>query len=215
MKITNRAQLLEFIRQQSLNLLNENEAFADLEDKVKSIEESFIEVYEKKLKKLKSDEERAMGDENYVELQKIKEEKITSLKRLIDAYKAKTKILEQIHDGLKQEVDELGNKGSGVFRDKQINEFSNEDILKGNIIKIETQSSETKLEKISDNNQYSILETNATGLEIGDILSLPALVKVGHSAEIIVYRKIGAVERFQELGKVVLGIIKTIIKNPS
>ena len=79
MEIKNRAQLLEFIRKQSLKLLKENGAFADLEDKVKSVEESFIEVYERKLEKLRSAEEKAMGEENYVELQKIKEEKFPPL----------------------------------------------------------------------------------------------------------------------------------------
>jgi hypothetical protein len=213
MKIETKAQLLEFIKKQSLKLLKENEAFADLEDKVDSIDESFIEVYEKKLDKLKSAEEKAMTDENYVELQKIKEEKVVALKRLIDAYKVKTKVLEQLHDGLKQEIGELGSKGSGVFKDMQLFEFGTEDIVKGNVIKITTNSSETKLEKITDNNQYSILETNASGLKPGDVLALPTSVKVGNPADITVYRKMG--DRFQELGKVKFEIIKGITKNPS
>lgn len=213
MKIETRAQLLEFIRKQSLKLLKENEAFAELESKVDSVEESFIEVYEKKLDKLKSAEEKAMGEENYVELQKIKVEKVTALKRLIDAYKVKTKVLEQIHDGLKQEIDELGSKGSGVFKNKSLNEFTNEDLPKGTVVKITTNSSDIKLEKVTDNNQYSILETTANGLVPGDVLALPPMVKIGHSAKISVYRKIG--ERFQEVGKPELQNITAIIKNPA
>lgn len=213
MEIKTKTQLLEFIRKHSLKLLKESEAFADLDNKVISVDESFIEVYEKKLEKLKSAEEKAMSDENYVELQKIKEEKVVALKRLIDAYKVKTKYLEEIHDNLKQETGELGVKGSGVFRNKSLNEFTNEDLQKGNTIKITTISSEIKLEKITDNNQYSILETNAEGLSPGDVLALPPIVKIGHSAQTTVYRKIG--DRFQEIGKPNLQNIKAITKNPS
>lgn len=213
MEIKNKAQLLEFIRKQSLKLLKENGAFADLEDKVDSVDESFIEVYEKKLDKLKSAEEKAMADENYVELQKIKEEKVVALKRLIDAYKVKTKVLEQIHDGLKQEIGELGTKGSGVFKNKSLNEFSNEELQKGTVIKITTNSSDIKLEKITDNNQYSILETTANGLAPGDVLALPPTVKIGSPAKITVYRKIG--ERFQQVGSPELQNITAITKNPA
>lgn len=213
MEIKNKAQLLEFIRKQSLKLLKENGAFADLEDKVDSVDESFIEVYEKKLDKLKSAEEKAMADENYVELQKIKEEKVVALKRLIDAYKVKTKVLEQIHDGLKQEIGELGAKGSGVFKNKSLNEFSNEELQKGSVIKITTNSSDIKLEKITDNNQYSILETTANGLAPGDVLALPPTVKIGSPAKITVYRKIG--ERFQQVGSPELQNITAITKNPA
>lgn len=213
MEIKNRAQLLEFIRQQSLKLLKENEAFADLEDKVGSIDESFIEVYEKKLDKLKAAEEKAMAEEDYVQLQQIKKDKIVALKRLIDAYKVKTKTLEEIHDGLTQEIDELGNKGSGVFKDKVLQEFSNEDLSKGTVVKITTNSSDIKLEKITDSNQYAIIETNANGLSPGDILALPPLIKIGNPAKITVYRKIG--NRFNEIGKPDLQNIKSITKNPS
>lgn len=213
MKIETKTQLLEFIRKQSLKLLKENGAFADLEDKVDSVDESFIEVYQKKLDKLKAAEEKAMADENYVELQKIKEEKVVALKRLIDAYKVKTKVLEQIHDGLKQEIGELGSKGSGVFKNKTLNEFSNEDLPKDTIIKITTNSAEIKLKKITDSNQYSILETTANGLAPGDVLALPPIVKIGSPAKVSVYRKIG--ERFQEVGKPELQNITAITKNPA
>ena len=50
MEIKNKAQLLEFIRQQSLKLLKEeNQAFASLEDKLEVADANYIEVYEKKL----------------------------------------------------------------------------------------------------------------------------------------------------------------------
>lgn len=214
MEITNKDQLLEFIRKQSLKLLKENQAFADLEDKLDSVDASFVEVYEKKLDKLKADEERAMESEDYVELQKIKEEKLTALKRLIDSYKYKTKILEQIHDGLKKELEELGVKGSGVFKNKAINEFNNEDFQKGQTVKISTISSEVTLEKISDNNQYKILNSSAESLKPGDVLVIPN-TRVGNGVKVSVYRQTGEDGRFHEIGSPTLQNIKSITKNPS
>ena len=222
MEIKTKTQLLEFIRKQSLKILKENGAFADLEgkvdfveleDKVSSVDESFIDVYEKKIEKLKSAEKKAMSDENYTELHKIKQEKVIAFKALVDAYKVKTKILEQIYDGLNKEIESLGTQGSLIFKNKPIDEFSNEELLKGNVIKISTNSSDIKLEKINDNNQYSVLETSANGLQPGDILALPPSIKIGSPAKIAVYRKIEG--RFQEIGKPTLQNIKSIIKNPS
>lgn len=213
MEIKNRNQLLEFIRKESLRLIKETEAFADLEDKVADIEEVYIETFEKKYEKLKAEEEKAMAEENYVELQKIKEEKAVALKKLIDAYKVKTRYLEQIHVGLQHELGELGNKGSGVFKDKLMTEFNNEDLQKNNVIKITTLSSEIKLQKINDNNQYSVLSTNASGIQAGDILALPDMI-VGKSAQVTVYRK-GANNKYDNIGTPKLEVIKAITKNPS
>lgn len=214
MEITNKTQLLEFIRKQSLKLLSENQAFANLEHKLESVDESFVQVYEKKLERLKAEEEKAMESENYVELQKIKEEKLVALKRLIDSYKYKTKILEQIHDGLHHELADLGVKGSGVFRNKELNEFNNENFQKGQTIKLTTASSEITLEKISDVNQYKILNTNLEFLKPGDIIAIPN-TKVGNSAKITVYRRPGENQKFQEIGTPTLQNIKSITKNPA
>jgi hypothetical protein len=212
MEIKTKTQLLEAIRKYSLQFLKENEAFAALEDRVESIDESWIDVYEKKLAKLKSAEEKAMAEENYVELQKIKEEKVVAIKRLIDAYKLKTKTLEELHNGLKQEIGELGSQGSGVFKNKQLNEFTNEELPKDTIIQLSTNSSKIKLKKISDNNQYSVLETTAPGISPGDVLSLAPIVKIGHPAKITIYRKFN--DRFKEVGSSQLETIREITKNP-
>ena len=212
MEIKNRDQLLEFIRKQSLKLISENGAFASLEDKVQSIDESFIEVYQKKLDKLNAAEEKAMGEENYVELQKIKTEKLETLKKLIDAFKYKTNILEKMHSNLALELNQMDSKGTGVFKDKPLNEFDNERLEKGTSLKINTLSSEIKVQKISDNNQYQVLNSTASGIDAGDILAFPNM-KVGHSAQIHVYRKIG--DRFQQIGSPKLDVIKGITKNPS
>lgn len=212
MEIKTKTQLLEAIRKYSLQFLKENEAFTALEDRVESIDESWIDVYEKKLAKLKSAEEKAMAEENYVELQKIKEEKVVAIKRLIDAYKLKTKTLEELHNGLKQEIGELGSQGSGVFKNKQLDEFTNEELPKDTIIQLSTNSSKIKLKKISDNNQYSVLETTAPGISPGDVLSLAPIVKIGHPAKITIYRKFN--DRFKEVGSSQLETIREITKNP-
>ena len=211
-EIKTKAQLLEFIRKESLKFLKENQAFSSLEDKVESVDASFVEVYEKKLDKLKSEEERAMEKEDYVELQKIKQEKVIALKRLIDAYKYKTKILEDIHDGLHKELEDLGIKGSGVFKNKPLNEFNNEDFQKGQTLKIKSISAEITFEKVSENNQYKILNSTSTALKPGDVIVMPN-AKVGNSVTITVYRKIGP--RFEEVGKPMIQNIQAIIKNPS
>lgn len=212
MKITNKAQLLEFIKKESLKLFNESQAFATIEDKLKDVDEGFVKVNEKRFDKLKGEEEKAIAKEDYPELQRIKEEKVSILGKLIVSYKKKVELLEQIRDGLKQELDELGVKGSGVFKNKSINEFNNEEFLKGQLVKIQTISSETKFEKISDNNQYKIVETNIEGLQPGDVVVLPN-IKVGSSVQMPVHRKIG--DRFTEIGKPALQNVKGIIKNPS
>lgn len=211
MKIS-KAQLLEFIRKESLKLLKENQAFASLEDRLKDVDEGFVEVNEKRFDKLKNDEVKAIQNEEYADLQRIKQEKVVILGKLIVSYKKKVELLEQIRDGLKQELDELGVKGNGVFKDKSINEFTNEELKKGQLIKIKTISSETKFEKISDNNQYKIVTTTANGLQPGDVVVLPN-IQVGSSVQITVHRKIG--DRFQEVGKPTLQNIKEITKNPS
>lgn len=213
MEIKTKTQLLEAIRKYSLQFLKENEAFTALEDRVESIDESWIDVYEKKLAKLKSAEEKAMAEENYVELQKIKEEKVVAIKRLIDAYKLKTKTLEELHNGLKQEIGELGSQGSGVFKNKKLNKFTNEELPKDTIIQLSTNSSKIKLKKISDNNQYSVLETTASGIFTGDILSLAPTIEIGHPAKITIYRKFN--DRFKEIGSSQLETIREITKNPA
>lgn len=214
MNIRTKDQLLEYIRQQSLKLLKENGASAQLEDRLADIDESFVEVNEKRLARLNSEEEKAMEEENFAELQRIKQDKAVVLKKLIDSYQVKVRVLGQIRDGINKELEELGIKGGGVFKNKQITEFNNEDFQKGNTVKISTISSEIVLKKISDNNQYQILQTNASGLQPGDVLVVPNLT-VGSSAKIRVYRQISQGAGFEEIGSPTLQNIKDITKNPA
>lgn len=212
MEFKNKAQLLEFIRKESLKLFMENEAFSTIENTLKDVDDGFVSVNEKRYEKLKGEEEKAKAKEDYSELHKIKQQQVEVIGKLIASYEKKNELLGQIRDGLKQELDDLGIKGSKVFRDNPINEFKNEDFQKGQTIKVKTNSAELTLKKISDNNQYQILGANAPGIQPGDIIVLPNM-KVGGSAKIKVYRQIGA--RHQEIGDTVLDTIKEITKNPS
>ena len=155
-----------------------------------------------------------MAEENYVELQKIKEDKLTAFNRLIDAYKLKTKTLEELRDGLSQEIGQLGSQGSGVFKNKQLNEFTNEEIPKETVIQLTTNSAQLKLKKVSENNQYAILDTNTPTLQVGDILSLGPVVKIGHPVKINIYRRLNG-GKYQDIGSSELGTIRGIIKNPA
>lgn len=213
MEITSKAQLLEFIRQQGLRLLKENRAEASLEEKLADADEMYVQVNQKRLDKLNAEEERVMNSEDYSELQRIKQDKVTVLKKLIDSYKYKTKILEDIYNNLNGELQKLGVQGSGVFKNKQLTDFSNEEFQKGNTLKITTISSELKVEKVSENNQYKVLESNIPEqITPGDIIAIPN-TKVGSEARISVYRDIGG--RYEHIKSPTLKNITSITKNPS
>lgn len=216
MEINNKSDLLEFIKRQSLKLVKENQAFSDyksLEDRLADVHDGFVLVNEKRFDKLKAEEDKAMADEDYAELQRIKEEKVKILGKLIASYQKKTEILNELMSELKKEVSDLGSKGSNVFKDTEIKEFKNEDFIKGSVIKIVTLAAEIKVQKISDNNQFKIISTTVSGFIPGDILVIPDMV-VGHPAQVRVYRSIDKV-KFDEIGKTQLQTIKAIIKNPS
>lgn len=224
MEIKNKTELLEFIRMESLKLLKENEAFShlehpveaskeDIEKKLSNIDKHFVEVTEKEFEKLQKEEETAIEKEEYVDLQRIKKDKVSVLNKLIASYQKKVEYLEELKSGISQELDSLGVQGSGVFKDKPINEFNNEEFQKGQSVKIRTASAEISLKKASENNSYQVLKSNATGILAGDMIALPFNIKIGGSAEVSVYRNIGG--RFQEIAKTTLGNITQILKNPS
>lgn len=212
MEFKNKAQLLEFIKKESLKLFVENQAFSTIESTLQDVDDGFVSVNEKRYERLKAEEEKAKAKEEYVELQNIKKQQVDVIGKLIASYKKKIELLDQIRDGLRQELDDLGVKGNGVFKDNPVNEFNNEDYQKGHKIRVQTNTAELTLEKISENNQYKILGTNAPGLQPGDVIALPSM-KVGGTAEITVYRNISG--KFQEIGKTKLNLIKSITKNPS
>lgn len=192
MEIKTKTQLLEFIRKESLKFLKENQAFSsmaptvdssveEVEKKLSNIEKHFIEVSEKDYEKLKNEEKSA---KEFNEFQTIKQQKIDTLTKLINAYNKKVEYLQTIQDSLKGELD------SGFVKDKELDEFKSEDIQKGSTITIQTLSSNFELKKVSENNQYTVLKSDLHGVDPGDILSLPNM-HVGSPSQIQVYKKVG------------------------
>lgn len=212
MKINNKTELLEFLRRESLRILNEdNQALSSLHDKVDDVDDYFISTDEKKLEKLSSEEEKAMDKEDYADLQRIKEEKEKLLGRLIISYKKKIELYEELRQAIGQELQNMGVKGSSVFKNKEITEFNNEMIEKGITLKISSLVNSLTIQKISDNNQYKVLDSTVPYIQPGDVVSIPN-VKIGGSAKLKVYRQIG--ERYNEVGDTTIQNVRKIIKNP-
>jgi uncharacterized protein (UPF0147 family) len=223
MKITNKDQLLEFIRKESLKILNQ-EAFSSneqeldvltdskietIKDKLKDLEDGFIDVNEKRLSKLEKDEDSAREKEEYVELQKVKKEKAVVLDKLILSYQKKIEYLSQTRDILNNELKELGIKGSSVFQNKEMSEFVNDENVPNNtVIKINTVSSELVLKKVS-NNSFLVVSTTAPGVKSGDIVKLSPYLKVGYQANIDIFRD------NKPLTKSIINNVTKITKNPS
>lgn len=215
MEITNKTELIEFLRRESLKILSEsgdNQALSTLNDKVSDVEKYYISTDEKELEKLNSEEEKAIEKEDYVDLQRIREAKKGLLGKLIVSYKKKIELYEQLRLTIGQEIETMGVKGSSVFKNKEMHEFNNESFEKGNTIKIGTISSEITVQKISDNNQYKVLDSSAPGIMPGYLVSIPNL-KIGNSAKIKVYRPMGT--RYEEVAAPTIQNIKSIIKNPA
>jgi hypothetical protein len=204
--------LKEYIQTEGLKLMKESETLEKLESTISDIDEGLIDLYEKKFDKLKKDEEKAVNDENFSELKKIKDEQAEVLDKLIKFYEKKVEILNKIGDEIKGNASEVGTKGRDVFNDKNLEEFKNEDIAKNTKIKIVGSSKFFIVEKVSDANTYNVLESNIAGIEPGDFLKISDM-KVGGSGNVTVYRKVG--DRFDELKTMKFNNITEIIKNPS
>lgn len=221
MKINNKTELLEFIRKESLKLVKEQEALSSLgqsldQDKIdariSTIEQGFIEVNEKKLEALEKEEDKAHDSEDFVELQRIKKEKISCLGQLMAAYEKKGQYLNQLRAITVEELNQLGVSGSGVFKNKEVEELNNLETPKGTKIKLISVGGEFTLEKVTDNNNYNVLDTDVNFISPGDLITLSPLVKIGHQAKVTAYRKIG--NSWRPLGVTNINNVVKIIKNP-
>lgn len=212
MKINNKTELLEFLRRESLRILNEdNQALSSLHDKVNDVDDYFISTDEKKLERLNSEEEKAVDKEDYADLQRIKEEKKNVLGKLIVSYRKKIELYEELRGAISQELENMGVKGSSVFKNKEINEFSNETTEKGTTLKISSLVNSITIQKVNENNQYKVIDSTAPYIQAGDIVAIPN-VKIGGSLKIKVYRQIG--DRYNEVGETTIQNVRQIIKNP-
>lgn len=229
MEIKDKNQLLEFIRRESLKILNQ-EAFSsngqsvnldqpitsdteEIKDKMKDLDDGFIDVNLKRLEKLDRDEEAAHDKEEYTELQKIKKEKYDVLGKLMASYQKKLEYLSKIREALGGEMGELTNKGSGVFHNKELNELVNDDDLPLNTtLKLNTVTSDILLKKAS-NNSFNVLSTTIPGMQSGDMVTISPYLKVGHQAELKVFRNDGS--KWKPLRVTIMNNITKIIKNPN
>lgn len=209
----NISTLTEHIKKEGLRLMKEEaENLKKLESTIEDIDQGLIDLYEKKFDKLKKDEEKAVADEEFSELKRIKDEQVQVLDKLIMFYEKKVEVLNKIGEEIKGGANEVGTKGRGVFSNKSIEEFKNEEITKGTKIKIVGSSKFFVAEKASENNTYNVLESNITGIEPGDFLKISDM-KVGGSGNVTIYRKIG--DRYDELKTMRFNNVTEIVKNPS
>lgn len=205
--------LKEHIQKEGLRLMNEEtENLKKLESTIEDIDEGLIDLYEKKFDKLRNDEEKAVADEEFSQLKRIKDEQAEVLDKLIKFYEKKVEVLNKIGNEIKNSASEVGTKGRDVFSNKSMEEFKNEDIAQNTKIKIAGSSKFFIVEKVSENNTYNVLKSNITGIEPGDFLKISDM-KIGGSGSVTVYRKVG--DRFDELKTMKFNNVTEIVKNPS
>lgn len=208
----------DFVRKESLRIIKESQASflqensSSVENVIKDVDDGIIDVMEKRLAKLKNEEESAKDKEDFSELKRIKEEQVTSIEKVIGGYSKKIELLQKLKAILKQELIDIHSNGSGIFKNQEMTEFKNETFEKDWGLRIDTTNTSTNLIKIlNDNNAYKVINTNITGLINGDLLSLPDL-KLGGSGKVQVYRKVG--DRQENVANFTIDNITKIIKNP-
>jgi hypothetical protein len=205
--------LKEYIQTEGLKLMKESDDnLKKLESVVEDIEEGFLVRYENKLEALKKDEEAAIKDQDFSRLKEIKDEQIKVIDQLIKFYNKKVEILNKIGEEIKGDANEVVTKGVGVFNNKNLEEFKNEDIAQNTKIKIAGSSKFFIAEKVSDANTYNVLESNIAGIEPGYFLKISD-IKIGGSGNVTVYRKVG--DKFEELKTMKFNNVTEIVKNPS
>ena len=204
-------RLKEHIEKEGLKLLKENQP-SNLENTIEDLDAGLIQLYEKKFDKLKSDEEKAIEKEEYPELKRIKQEQVEVIRKLIKFYEKKVEYLTRLGSTIETGANEVGTKGASVFSNKALDEFRNEEFLKGNKVKISGGGRDFVVEKVTDTNVYKVITSNIEGIQSGDMLKLSDM-KIGGGGNVTVYRKIG--ERFEELKQMKFNNVTEIIKNPS
>lgn len=207
----------DLIKKESLRMIKESQASFliessdNLERVIQDIDESVIDVNEKKLEKLKNEESSAKEKEDFSEFKRIKEDQISVIDKLIKGYTKKVELLGRVKSELSEEIIQIQQNGSGIFKNQEMNEFSNENFQKDWGLRIETPNHFMNLVKILDNNAYKVVSTNIKGLEANDLLQLPNL-KIGGEGKVAVYREVGG--RHQNVANFDIRNIAKMIKNP-
>ncbi len=201
---------LRVIRESQASFLKENSD--NTERVIQDIDDSIIDVNEKKLAKLKNEEESAKEKEDFAELKRIKEDQMAAIDKLIKGYSKKVELLAKLKSGLGEEMVNIQKNGSGVFKNQEISEFKNETFQKDWGLRIETSSFFINLVKIlNDRNAFKVITTNVNGLQPGDLLQLPDL-KIGGGGKVEVYRDING--KLENVTRFNIQNIMKMIKNP-
>ncbi|MEK6829627.1 MAG: hypothetical protein AABY15_05905 [Nanoarchaeota archaeon] len=207
----------DLVKRESLRMIKESQASflkegsGDAERVIKDIDDSIIDVNEKKLAKLKNEEESAKDKEDFSEFKRIKEEQVSAIEKLVRGYSKKVELLEKVRATLQEDLINLQKNGSTIFKNQKISEFSNESFQKDWALRIETPNHFLNVVKILDNNAYKVVGTNIKGLQTGDLLMLPDL-KIGGGGKVQVYREIGG--RTENVANFNMQNITNMIKNP-
>jgi hypothetical protein len=207
----------KLIRKESLRMIKESQASflkedsGDVKSVIQDVDDGIIEVNEKRLDKLEGEEKSAREKEDFAELKRVKEEQVASTEKLIRGYARKVELLTKTREELQKEMLEIQTNGSGIFKNQEMTEFSNERFEKDWGLRIETPNTSTGLVKIMDTNAYKVIDTNIPSLETNDLLQLPDL-KIGGSGDVKVYRKVG--DRHDNVANFKIDNITKMIKNP-
>ena len=207
----------DLIKRESLRIIKESQASflkessVDTEKVIKDIDDSIIDVNEKKLAKLKNEEESAKEKEDFSEFKRIKEEQVSSIEKLIKGYSRKVELLVKVKAEIQGDIIDIQKSGAGIFKNQEMTEFSNENFQKDWALRIETPNYFMNLVKILDNNAYKVVTTNVNGLQPGDLLALPDL-KFGGGGKVQVYREVG--DRHENVANFTIQNVTKMIKNP-
>lgn len=209
----NKEAILNLIKEtkESLRILKETQAFDNLVKKIAEYDEILTVNIEKKFEDLIKQEKSAVESEDFLEYKRVKEEQKEAARNLISIFNRKKESYKNIYDEILNQINSLERDGDSIFKDKEINEFKNEEFERGQKVKIVTTGSETILSKANDNNVYEILNTNIPGLNVGDFLKMSDL-KIGGGGKIVVYKK--SENKYEEVKQFDYENIKKIIKNP-
>jgi len=207
----------KIVRKESLRMIKEsqasflNEEVSTVDRAMEDVDDSVIEVNEKKLEKLNNEEESARDSEDFSELKRIKEDQVAVIERLVFGYSTKVELLQKVKNDLEEDLINIQTNGAGVFKNQELNEFNNDSFQKGWGLRLETPSYHVNLVKIADHNAYKVMSTNITGLESEMLLQLPEL-KLGGAGNVKVFTKGGS--GYENSANFKIENIRKIIKNP-
>lgn len=206
-------RVIQIIQEESLKLLKENQAFDNLYDNIEELEDTLISTYESKLQSLKKQEDSIREKEDFSELNNIKAKQSKVVGRLIKSYEKKIDYLRQLKEKIEEESGAIKTEGDKVFNNRSINEVTQETLQTGEMVKLTSPGTETKMKKYSDGNHYQVVSTNIKGLQEGDILSPKNDIRKGSSCTMGVSRDVGGSPT--HLKNMQFKTISDLIKNPS